>query len=456
MTKLSFVLALSALAVPLCTSFAQDVLESHLSFAEAQQRLLQRSDAIDAAKANLRSKEAQQGSTLTLRRPDLDFEARVLDYQKTLELPLGSLAPAAEAFGIENPLVFRQESVRFRPVLTAQIPIYTGGQIDAVQTGAIAQVDEASAELDIAAQNGVMQLAQTYFGQQLAHRALDVRKQVMSGLEQHLSDAQKLEREGFISRAQLLQAQVARDDAVREYRNALNDLSTASAYLSGLLRVQIKITPTTPLFVNSTPIGTVEEFIGMALDAHPQLSRMKALKGQAQAGVGVEKAKLRPTIYGFAQYDLYRDDALLTDPDWIFGIGVKYKIFGGAGRKQSERAAREKVYQSEAGLRETQVQLEISVTKAFNDLESARDRFLLLESAMASAAENLRLQSLSYREGLATSLDVVDAQLGVGRANIQRAQAAYDYDIALASLLHASGQTLQMPTYIARADRTIE
>ncbi|MBL7466301.1 TolC family protein, partial [Escherichia coli] len=83
---------------------------------------------IEAAAANLRGKEAQEGATRTLGRPDVDVEAQLLEYQKTLYLPLGSLAPVAESFGIRDPLKFRQERTSTRPIVTATLPFYTGGQ----------------------------------------------------------------------------------------------------------------------------------------------------------------------------------------------------------------------------------------------------------------------------------------------------------------------------------------
>ena len=301
-----------------------------------------------------------------------------------------------------------------------------------------------------------MQLIQAYFSQQLASQAFDIRTQVLAGLDRHLSDAKKLEREGFVSRAQLLQVKVARDEAERELRKSQSDLATANAYLSALLRSSIPITPTTGLFVNSRISGALSDFIAAARESHPQVNRLGGLSKQAISGVELQKAKLRPTVYGFAQYDLYREDALLTEPDWIFGIGVKYKLFGGLGRRQSVNAAQEMVAQADAGLREARVQLEIGVTKAWNDMESARQRFLLLDSSIASADENLRLQSLSYREGLSTSLDVIDAQLGVGRVEIQRSEAAFNYVMALAELLNTSGQTRRFPEYIAQADQVIK
>ncbi|WP_349677230.1 TolC family protein, partial [Brevundimonas sp. UBA875] len=74
-------------------------------------------------------------------------------------------------------------------------------------------------------------------------------------------------------------------------------------------------------------------------------------------------------------------------------------------------------------------------------------------SAIVAAEENLRVQMVGYQVQQTTSLDVIDAQLGVGRARIQRAQAAHDFVVALARLLHVSGRIEDMPDYIDQGER---
>lgn len=88
----------------------------------AQERLLQRSDGIEPAVANLRGKETQEGATHTLGRPEVDVEAQLLQYLKTRYLPLGSLAPVAQSFDIRDPLKFLQERTCNRPIVTATLP----------------------------------------------------------------------------------------------------------------------------------------------------------------------------------------------------------------------------------------------------------------------------------------------------------------------------------------------
>lgn len=435
------------------TSGLQTVGPLPLTYRDAQARLLQRSDAIEASDADVRSREAQENAVRTLRLPTVEFEGQMMRYQKTLYLPLGPLADVAQDYAISDPLQFQMERDSTRPIVTATVPLYSGGRIPAAQAAAEAQLGQSRAERQIVVDNALLQMTELYFGQQLLTRVRDVRRDVLAGLERHLADATILERGGFISRAQRLQVEVARDDAARELETAEANLASADTALSGTLRAPSGIDPATSLFVLLRPLEPLETYLQAAYRAHPQLERLQALEDQAEAGVTAQRAELLPTVYGFAQYNFDRRDTLLTDPDWSVGVGLRYTLFSGVDRSQNVRAAREKVAQAQAGLREAQSQIEIGVTRSWNDAEAARRRFQRTDSAIVAAEENLRVQMVGYQVQQTTSLDVIDAQLGVGRARIQRAQAAHDFVVALARLLHVSGRIEDMPDYIDQGER---
>lgn len=444
------------LLLAMATGHAQETpAPVELTFEQAHARLEQVSDALAAADANLRGKQDLADASRRMRLPELSLEARYMEFQKTLELPPGSLAPVAEAFGIDSPLRFRQRDWRMRPMVTAVLPLYTGGQIPAAQGAAAAAVREADAERAQQAQRLVSELVEAYFGLRLAGQVVAVRREIRDGMERHLAHTALLEREGFATRAQRLQATVARDASEREYRKAVNERDAAAAGLALMLRSGGPLAPATPLFVDSAPVGTLEEFTRAALDSHPQLAQLRALDAQAGEGVRAQQAALKPQVFLFGQYDLHREDALLTDPDWAFGVGVKYTFLSGRDRPRRISAARAQQDQAQAALREAQNRVAIGVAQAWNALETARQQYLLQDSSIGHARENLRLQELSFREGQSTSLDVIDARLGLGGALVERARAAFEYDVALARLLELSGQSARFADHIRRADHKV-
>ncbi|KAG1258468.1 hypothetical protein G6F65_015569 [Rhizopus arrhizus] len=175
-----------ATCLPL-TALAQSITDAPaLDWEQARQRLEQVSDALAAADAAVRNKQDLQDATRLLRLPEITGEVRRLQFQKTLTLPLGSLAPVAEAFGIDSPLSFTERDWRTRPVVTAVLPLYTGGVIPAAQRAASAAHEQASAEREAQRQSLTVQLAQAYFGQRLAEQAVEVRRDVRDGLNRHL------------------------------------------------------------------------------------------------------------------------------------------------------------------------------------------------------------------------------------------------------------------------------
>ena len=441
-----------ALAWSAVVADAQPLAGMSISFEAATIRLGEVSDGLAASNAQVKAKQAQAGAVATLRRPEVSIDVRELEYQKSISVSTGTIGPS---LGLPPNLDLAVGGWAFRPVVSAVMPLYSGGQIGATQNAARAGIREAEAGVADTSQSLALQLVQAYFGQQLAAAVLAVRTDARAGLERHFQDARKLEQQGFASRAQVLQAQVARDDAERDYRKAGNDLATATAYLANLLHSDGVVIPTTPLFVVSAPIEALADFVASAEARHPQVGRLGALGDQAREGVRLQQAKQRPQVYLFGQYDLNRREALFTEPDYIYGIGLKYTFLSSTDRGQQVQAARATQAAAEAGLRQARVDLATATTRAYNDLDTARSQYLLLDSSLAASAENLRLQQLSFREGLATSLDVIDAQLRLSSARVQRVQAAYQFDVTLAQLLAASGQADRFASYIARADTSI-
>jgi len=96
--------------------------------------------------------------------------------------------------------------------------------------------------------------------------------------------------------------------------------------------------------------------------------------------------------------------------------------------------------------------IETLVEKRYHELMKALEQHEALESALVSTREYLRVRTRSFEEGFATSVDVVDAQLALSRVKIESLVAVYDFDVALAELLEASGESEKFETYRARAD----
>lgn len=457
-----------------------------LDFAAASARFDGRSSALSGADHATRAARETEAAVRALHRPIVTASAQLLEYQKTLSLdltgpkqdalgdtqqylsdlpstlPLGFQDIAAAITGrlsralpqlfsaIPDSLSYRYRDTAVHPTVQAVLPIYTGGAIPAVQRAASAGVSLAEARSDQIRDAAHINLIRVYFGQ-LAARALEASaRQSRDALASLYSDARKFEAEGVIAHARTLEAQVARDTAERTLDRAVLAHQTAREELADTLDVNA-VQPTTPLFVRSQPLAPVSAFLGHE-DRLPSSREADAAGEVAASGVDLARARYRPQVFAFGEYNLNRSDALPTEPDWVVGIGARITLLSNVDRGHTLAAARANHAAATDAAREARKTATNVTRRAWDLAESARRSFLLLDSSIAAASENLRVQRAAFAEGEATMTVVLGAEAALSTARTQRIAAAYEYDLALAGLLASAGELDRFSDYLRQAD----
>jgi outer membrane protein TolC len=102
-------------------------------------------------------------------------------------------------------------------------------------------------------------------------------------------------------------------------------------------------------------------------------------------------------------------------------------------------AARLQLRRAEALERGAEQGIGLLVEESYNRVQSVVSTLPAVDRSVRLAEEFLRAKREAFAEGMATITDVVDAILSLSRARLERVQVAYEFDIALARLLNASG-----------------
>lgn len=438
---------------------------ANLSIENAVQLLHENSGLLQAARLNREARELEAEATRSLSQPKVSATVAYSRLERRYEADLSAItgplnqAISAEGKATSVPLpalpssldyTYKNEGVR--PSLDFTWQLYTGGKISATQALASARKDEAGAEERHTGESLTTRLVSTYYGLELAEHALAVRRSVRDTLAQHLHQAERFEKTGLIARADRLHAQVAFDEAGRNLDKAEDDCALARIALKRLLGSNEDIAPSSPLFVQSAPAEALEKWISQGLAAHPALAQLDAKRQQSRQVETIAKAALRPEVFAFGSYQFNRDALTVVEPDWIVGVAVRFTLLDRLDRTSLIAASRSTSAGVEAWQQQMRDDIATLIEKRWRELEQARKRYPQLASSIALAEENLRLREKGFREGLSTSLDLVDARLALARAEIDRAQTARDYVVALAELLAASGQSERFPEFAARAD----
>ena len=234
----------------------------------------------------------------------------------------------------------------------------------------------------------------------------------------------------------------------RELKASRRDLDLARAALANILASDDAVNPSTPLFLTPA-IEPVDFFIDQARKNHPALDQVQAVREKARENVRGMKSELYPKVYLFGMRELYKDDLTALEPTWAIGVGVNYTLFDGQASSNRIMAARKMEEQAQLTHHKLARDLETLVSSRHQELMKVSEQFDALQASLELAEENLRARRRSFEEWLATSLDVVDAQMSLSGIQVERMKAAYSFDVALAQLLEACGRAADYPQYLA-------
>ena len=427
----------------LILSLFSTALFAQISIYSAWQSVLSKNDALKASYSDITHSQLKQESAEGMYLPSVSITGSYTHLNDAIGLDtsgvssfLGSL-PVPVLFPSEIDFLDQDIALVDLQVL---YPLYMGGKIDAAQDAYLGKVAEAQAQHRMAKDKAFLQLIKLYYGVVMTKSLHKTRLESQNALRLHYEHAEKLKKEGQISRAELLNARVKLDIAKIETSKAAHkvDIVTSAFYKM----IKSRTDPRSALFV-SKKLGSKYKYTSQSVTQHAAIDVLDAKSKQAAAMIAIEEAAWYPELLGYANMNLYKGDSPLEElaPDWMVGVGVKFDLFSRKDRAKEIEAA--KVLHAKVASLKAQAKedLSLAVQKTDNDLLLYKDEFVSLSSSLSLAHENYKLRSLAFKEGLATSVEVVDAQMLLSGAKTQRLNAAYNYVKKLAALCVLSGDS---------------
>jgi outer membrane protein TolC len=139
--------------------------------------------------------------------------------------------------------------------------------------------------------------------------------------------------------------------------------------------------------------------------------------------------------------------------DKSFGVQIGWPIFDGFRAKGAIDLASAQARVADLELAQTRERVASEVAIARAELDRAQALFAARGQNASEAAEAYRLASLRQSRGLATQLEVSDAQLALTLARTNTARAVYDLYLAAAGYARALGrppQAFDLPSTTTR------
>jgi outer membrane protein len=327
----------------------------------------------------------------------------------------------------------------YRARLDLQWPIYTAGRIDALEQAARAEGEAIAADLAAARADLRLEITRAYWALATAREAERVVGRSVENLDVHIRDLRERLRQGLIPPNDVLTAEAQR----ARQRVASIEASSTRAVAEANLRRLIGIPDGDPLAIEGLATGldgsaqATERAERQALQARLAAAREREravrslFKPQVALAGGYDYARPNPRI--FPRTDRW-------DDSWDVSINLAWTVWDG-GRRSAERAEAAAAARSvEARITEFDRQLAFDQQASRLELDTAKAAIGASDEGIVAAIEARRVVGERYRAGVATPTDVLDAELAVLNAELDKTRALASARLAQARLERVLGR----------------
>jgi outer membrane protein TolC len=294
----------------------------------------------------------------------------------------------------------------------------------------------------------VFGVRQAYFSLLLAQAGLRAADRSVVQARESLRVAKARVATGVSPRFDQVQAEVAVATAQQIQVRARNTVAQAMQGLNALLDLPLEtpLVPTDPFAV--MPVETpTDRLLARALDLRAELAEIRARQAVAQAAIEVAESGGRLNFGLSGMYDYSNTGAFGPGTDlsskWSVTLAATLTVSDGGLTKERVTEARQRLEQLKALEAQQRRTVELDVHQAYLNLQSAREELVGAGALMAQAAEALRLANVRFGAGVGTSLEVITAQATSSQAEVAKAQAEFNYDVARAALERAVGEAVK-------------
>lgn len=190
-------------------------------------------------------------------------------------------------------------------------------------------------------------------------------------------------------------------------------------------------------------VPPLSESLRVAFGKRDELRAQGASIREGEAAADSARSEYAPTFFGQGGYAYEANDLNPNKSVFSILLGGKVNLFSGFADEASLRQARLSVGRRKEVLGKLRDEIALEVKSAHLFVAEAEKRIAVAEAAVANAEENLRIQEERYKEGMAISSEVLDAQTFLARAKTDRQNAIYDLAEARYRLLAARGELLE-------------
>ncbi|MFZ0388940.1 MAG: TolC family protein [Calditrichia bacterium] len=385
-------------------------------------------------------------NNLSLKAAELSIEQarekyREAQAQRLPQLSLtGTYTHIGEVTSFTIPMGNRERTFKFgtqnRYLLDArtQLALFTWGQI----AGSINMAESGISLSKVQKQQKTLQITdqvlRAYFSQLLNREIIQLqRKNLKRAKKLHQLTGARYQA-GGVPRMEILRSEVRVKTMETNFEEARGNLNNSHLFLArtmGLSDTSFQISGS----LDFKPVIINEEFIiEKALLHRNELQLLNLQQQISQYQANIIQTQNRPRLQAFSGYNV-QNGFDPTDPgrfvdNWNAGLQLSFLLFDGFATRHRVQQVRLQKEQLQLQAADLQKMIVMQVRQALITLRQAGDKYLSQQENMELARTALQVAETQYEQGIASSLDVLDAQQTLAQSELMSLQALFNHIMA--------------------------
>jgi outer membrane protein len=325
---------------------------------------------------------------------------------------------------------------------SASVPLYTGGRLKYGVESAKYLEKAATLDADDNREEVIFNTIDAFANLYKAQAAMALVREELEQSRQRVKEFSNLEKNGLLPRNDLLKAELQASNAELAVLDVENNFRLANVNMTIMLGLprQTLLSPDSASLQQNIALKSIEDYEQLALQNRKDIEALTYRKKAAQSNIKSVKGEYYPSISlsgGYAAVDVPN---LLSATNIVnVGVGVKYSLsslWKTDAKVQRAKAVEQQIAANENMLRDN---ISLQINRMYQQYLLSNKKISVYSKAVDQAEENYRITKNKYANSLATTTDLLDADVAQLQARLNYTLSKTDAIVAYNKLQQTAG-----------------
>jgi outer membrane protein TolC len=419
--------------------------EKKLTLKESIELGLLNSKELKISQSRLNSSDAKVSEVNSLFLPQLKFTANYTRFSDNVP-PFEVTTPFSP-----NPIRIAEPILNnYTLRLSLQQPLFTGLKLISSKNAAEYNFKSAESEYSKEMNEAAYNIYVAFWNFYKSKEVKDLLTKSLGQIENHLEDTKNFLENGLVTQNDYLKLQVQYSNTKLQLIEAENNLEVARAVFNKTLGFPLD----SPTEISEDELKTDSEeynFEELLKEAKANRNEIKSLNFRLNAdqeNISVARSGWYPNVYLAGNYYYSNPNTRFQPPaeqwnnSWDVGVTLSWDIWDWGITSSKTIQAEELSVQTQASLEKLNDNIEVEVYQSYLNLTKAKEKVDVSKLSLEQSKENYRITTEKYEVQLATSTDLIDAEVSELQSATNLTTSLIEYMLAKVRLEKSAGRRI--------------